>query len=215
MKTRIAFLLLFLFSNLLFAAKAPEPKVDYSADSMIEAESMNMTSKVYYSKGNQRIEMSSGMASIIRKDKNVVWQLMPGNMYMEMPLNSAHSKDPMNMDIEKTPVGMEVVNGIKTTKYKVIGTTSDRKKFEGFFWVTPEDIVIKSDMLLKNSNQKNRILVELKNLKIQKQEPSLFELPKDAKKVSMGGFGNTPSTGANGSKQQMPNVEELMKQMKH
>ena len=178
----------FLIQVSAFAEKLPEPKVDYSADGTMEAQSMSMTYKVYATQGKQRQVMGDdGMVTIMRKDKNVIWQLMPEKMYMEMPMQKGAANDPSLMDIqEKKAMGSEIVNGIKTTKYKVIATTKDGKKFGGHFYISAEDITVKMDMLLIDGKEKTRIVTELKKLNIGKQNPSLFELPPGYQKFSMG-----------------------------
>ena len=169
-----------------WAAPPPEPKVDYSADSTMETEGgMTMKSRVYYSPGKQRMEMGGkdGSVTIMRRDKKVMWQLM-GDMYMEMPMNQ--SEDPHDMDVQMTTVGEETVNGIKTTKSKVIATKKDGSKFGGFFWTTKDGITIKMDLLSKEGDKKMRITQELTNLKVGKVDPKLFEIPPGYTKNDMG-----------------------------
>jgi hypothetical protein len=189
------------------AAPPPEPKVEYSADSTMETEGgMTMKSRVYHAPGKQRIEMggADGNVSIIRKDKKVIWQLM-GDMYMEMPMNQADSQDPHDMDIQQTAVGEETVNGVKTTKYKVIATKKDGSKFGGFFWTTKDGITVKMDLLSKEGDKKMRMSQELTNLKIGKQDPKLFEIPPGYTKNDMGAM------MGGGGKGGAPNIQEMMK----
>src|SRR4030065_1254702 len=106
------------------AASLPDPRVDYSADNEMETEGgMTMKSHVYHTSGKERMEMggAGGSVTIIRKDKKVMWQLM-GDMYMEMPMDQSNSSDLSAMDVDQTAVGEEMINGIKTTKSKVIAT---------------------------------------------------------------------------------------------
>jgi outer membrane lipoprotein-sorting protein len=196
-----------------WAAPPPEPKVDYSADSAMEAEGgMTMKSRVYSSPGKQRIEMggAGGTVTIMRRDKKVMWQLM-GNMYMEMPMDRADSRDPHDMDVQMTAVGEETVNGVRTTKHKVIATMKDGKKFGGFFWVTKDHITVKMDLLYKEGDMKMRMTNELTNLKVGKLDPKLFEIPpgytKNDMGAMMGGMGGGRGKGG------PPNVEEMMKGM--
>ncbi|OGW64974.1 MAG: hypothetical protein A3H49_00045 [Nitrospirae bacterium RIFCSPLOWO2_02_FULL_62_14] len=187
------------------AAPPPEPKVEYSADSTMETEGgMTMKSRVYHAPGKQRIEMGGegGNITIMRKDKKVSWVLM-GDIYMEMPMNQADSQDPHDMDIQQTAVGEETVNGVKTTKYKVITTKKDGSKFGGFFWTTKDGITVKMDLLSKEGKEKHRISSELTNLKIGKQDPKLFEIPPGYTKNDMGAM----MGGGKGA----PNIQEMMK----
>ena len=186
------------------AAPPPEVKVDYSADSTMETEGgMTMKSRLYHTVEKERMEMggSDGMVSIIRKDKKVVWQLM-GNMYMEMPMDASNASGMDAFDItEQVDVGPETINGLKTTKSKIVAVKKDGSgKFGGFFWTTKEGITVKMDMLSKEGDKKMRMTSELSNLKIEKQDPALFEVPAGYTKNDMGAM-----MGG------MPNMEELKK----
>ena len=186
------------------AASPPESRVDYSADSTMEMEGgMTMKSHVYHTSGKERMEMggADGSVTIIRKDKKVMWQLM-GDMYMEMPLDQSNSSDLSAMDVEQNAVGEETINGIKTTKSKVIATKKDGSKFGGFFWTTKEGITVKMDLLSKEGDKKMRMASELTNLKIEKQDPALFEIPVGYTKNDMGAM-----IGQGGA----PNIQDMMK----
>ena len=145
-----------------------------------------------------------GQVTIMRKDKKVMWQLM-GDMYMEMPMNQSDSQDPHDMDVQMTTVGEETVNGIKTTKSKVIMTKKDGSKFGGFFWTTKDGITVKMDLLSKEGDKKMRMSQELTNLKVGKQDPKLFEIPPGYEKNDMGAMRGGGGRGG------APNIQEMMK----
>ncbi len=188
------------------AAPPPEVQVDYSADSAMETEGgMTMKSRIYHTVNKDRMEMggSDGMTSIVRKDKKVVWQLM-GDMYMEMPMDASNTSGMDGFDIvEQTEVGQETINGVKATKSKIVAVKKDGSgKFGGFFWTTKEGITVKMDMLSKEGDKKLRMTSELSNLKIEKQNPALFEIPAGYTKNDMGAM-----MGMGG----MPNMDEMKK----
>ncbi|MBX3326834.1 MAG: hypothetical protein U0223_21080 [Nitrospira sp.] len=188
------------------AAPPPDVKVDYSADSTMETEGgMTMKSRIYHTVNKDRMEMggSDGMTSIIRKDKKVVWQLM-GNMYMEMSMDASNASGMDAFDIvEQAEVGQDTINGVKTTKSKIVAVKKDGSgKFGGFFWTTKEGITVKMDMLSKEGDKKMRMTSELSNLKIEKQDPALFEIPAGFTKNDMGAM-----MGMGG----MPDMEEMKK----
>src|SRR3989344_558259 len=171
---------------------------------------MTMKSRIYYSPGKQRMEMggAGGNVIIIRKDKKVMWQLM-GSMYMERAMGGADSQDPHDMDVQQTVVGDETVNGVKTTKYKVIATKKDGSKFGGFFWTTKDGITVKMDLLSKEGDKKMRMTQELTNLKVGKQDPKLFEIPSGYTKNDMGAMMGGMGKGKGGR----PDIGEMMKGM--
>lgn len=172
------------------AAPPLEAQVDYSADSTMETEGgMTMKSRVYHTANKERMEMggSDGMTTIIRKDKQVIWQLM-GDMFMEMPMDDSNASGMDAFEIvEQAEVGQETVNGMKTTKSKVVAVKKDGSgKFGGFFWTTKDGITVKMDMLSKEGDKKMRMASELTNIKLEKQDPALFEIPAGYTKNDMG-----------------------------
>ncbi len=200
------------------AAPQPEVQVDYSADSTMETEGMTMKSRIYHTAGKERTEMggADGMTTITRKDKKVVWQLM-GDMYIEMPMDSSNASGTDAFDIvEQTEVGQDTINGIKTTKSKIVAVKKDGSgKFGGFFWTTKEGITVKMDMLSKEGDKKMRMTSELTNLKIEKQDPAIFEIPAGYTKNDMGAMmgqmmmgGDQPQEGGRSRRPKKPRTEE-------
>ena len=177
------------------AESMEQPTAEYSADSHMETVDGVVEGKVYAAPGKERREtMMDGNKSIIimRNDKKKMWMLMPEQkMYTEMKFGKSGRKDDLsNYKIEKTKVGSDTIDGVKTTKSKIIMTGPNGKKFGGFLWTTKEGIVMKMDAIAVDKNGKDRIKSELRNLKIGKQDPSLFEIPKGySSMASMGGIG--------------------------
>lgn len=177
------------------------PQVEYSGDTRMESADGVMEGVVYHAPGKERRETKMGgesMTMIIRHDKQVMWMLMPdANAYMEMGLGQSKDKSDFSAyHMDQTTVGEEDINGIKTTKSKVIMTKKDGGKLGGFWWTTKEGIPLKMDMISVEGKTKERIVMELTNLKIGKQNPKLFEIPADYINMSMG----------------MPNLKNLMEE---
>src|SRR3990172_2999820 len=97
--------------------------------------------------------------------------LMPEQKaYMKMKLGDAADKgDLSGYEIEQTAVGPEKIDGIMTTKSKIIATSPKGSKLGGFWWTTQEGIVIKMDMLSVEKKSKERIKSQLSNLKVGRQ----------------------------------------------
>ena len=139
---------------------------------------------------------------ILRPDKNLVWSLMPSErMYMEIePGQDKSNKDDLSRyDIEQTPVGEEAVNGLRTSKSKIV--MKEKKpngdKLGGFWWTSREGIVVKMDLLSIEKGSKARIKSELSNLQVGKQDPKLFEIPPGYQKMAgLGGLGKLMTGGA-------------------
>ena len=177
------------------AAPMNRPQAEYSADATIENEEGAMKQKVFVTPTKERKEMltgsGEGAVQIFRYDNKVMWMLMPSeHMYMEYPMGGGPSKgsDSSQWTYEDTAMGEETLNGVRVTKYKTIATSTDGKKYGGFSWRTREGINVKQDLLYKEGNEKKRMLTELSNLQIGRQDPKLFEIPEGFTKFDMGGM---------------------------
>ena len=178
----------------LWAAQPSRPQVEYSADSVIQSEEGTIEQHIYVTPTKERKEMLTGSGDggvqIFRFDNKVMWMLMPSEkMYMENSMmGKSKGTDTSQWTYEDTVMGEEMLNGMKVTKYKTIATSTDGKKYGGFSWRTKEGISIKQDLLYKEGNDKKRMLTELKNVTIGRQDPKLFEVPEGYTKFDMAGM---------------------------
>jgi hypothetical protein len=171
------------------------PQVEYSADSTIQNEEGTIQQKVFVTPTKERKEMLTGAGDggiqIFRYDTKVMWVVMPSQkMYMEHSMTGGQSRsnDPSQWTYEDTAMGEETLNGVRVTKYKTIATSTDGKKFGGFSWRTRDGINLKQDLLYKEGNDKKRMLTELSNLQVGRQDPKLFEIPEGFTKLDMSGM---------------------------
>ncbi len=183
-----------------WSAELAQPRVEYSADQVVTGDGQSFQSKVYHARDKQRMEMSangSGQVVITRLDKKVSWVLIPDQkMYMETSLGQASQKapkDPRECAMKTTKAGTETVNGHSTTRYNMEATCPDSNRYRGSVWTTKDYIMVKMDAIVEGgSGAGRRVVTELKNLKIGKQDPALFEVPKGYSNVvipASGGFG--------------------------
>jgi hypothetical protein len=177
----------------LWSAQLTRPQAEYSADSTMQTEEGTIQQKVYVTPTKERKEMLTGAGDggvmIFRFDTKVMWTLMPSEkMYMESPIAGGRGQgnDPSQWTYEDTAMGEETLNGVRVTKYKTIATSTDGKKYGGFSWRTREGISIKQDLLYKEGNDKKRMLTELTNVQVGRQDPRLFEIPEGFTKFDMG-----------------------------
>ena len=177
-----------------WAGQLSRPQVEYSADSTMQTEDNMIEQHVYVTPAKERKEMltggGDGAIQIFRFDNKVMWMLMPSQkMYMEYSMmGKGKDNDPSQWTYEDTVMGEEMLNGMKVTKYKTIATSTDGKKYGGFSWRTKEGITIKQDLLYKEGNEKKRMMTELKNVTIGRQDPKLFEIPEGFTKFGMAGM---------------------------
>lgn len=172
----------------------PQASVDYSADSYMQAQGMEINSRVYHSLNKDRVEMNTGGTNSIiinRLDKKVGWVLMPEQkMYMEVDLKESkkNSKDISDCQVKQKSLGSDTVNGYRTTKHKISMTCPDNMNYEGFMWVTREGIMVKMDAVARTDDGEVTLKQELRNLKVGKQSPKLFEIPAGYSSMSLGGL---------------------------
>lgn len=176
-------------------AASPSSQAEYSADTVIETVEVSMKGRVHSTPTRERREMVIGsggdkIITITRQDKKVIWTLMPAEkMYMETKNTESKAKDDLSgYKIEQTAVGPETVNGVSTTKSKIIMTGPKGEKMGGFMWTTKENIVVKIDAIAIDKKQKHRYKTELTNLKVGKQDPKLFEVPAGYEKMDIPGM---------------------------
>jgi hypothetical protein len=181
-----------------FLAQAAEPvplKVEYSADYTMETAEGATRGRLNGAPGLERREdLMEGMTivSIRRDDKKVMWMLMPSErMYMEIKFgqtdgNKSRSPSPEEYKTEMTTEGREEVNGMMTTKSKVIMTGADGSKMGGFWWTTDDGLLVKLDVISVAKGEKVRMKRELSNIKIGPQPKDLFEVPAGYQSMGMG-----------------------------
>jgi hypothetical protein len=186
--------LVFLFASQFAAAEAPASP-SYSADYVMETAEGAISGHLNVAPGKERrqdVIEGTTMVTIRRDDLNKLWMLMPSErMYMEIkpgqPGMGSRAPSPDEYETEMTTVGPEEVNGVATIKSKVIMTGADGSKMGGFWWTTPDGVLVKMDVIGLVDGDKMRMKRELTNIEIGPQADELFEIPSDY--TSMGGMG--------------------------
>ncbi len=124
---------------------------------------------------------------IIRRDKRIAWVLDPSSRsYFRAPLPKIPGPTNRFLSgavIEKTKVGIESVDGIRTTRYKVKFAENKSGRLVGDIWVTAENIVVRVNGKVLKNKRSTPFHLRLTNLKIGKQPDDVFEPPKGFKLV--------------------------------
>ncbi len=184
----------------LLSAQTPIPvaTVSYSADRVMETEAGVFTGRVYATPERERSEISIGGMStvvIIRRDLQNGLMLMPSQkMYKELDFSEARKQSgAAPADVTIDIVGTDTLEGIETTKYKLVMKDGSAG---GFIWFTREGIALRMDMLTKTGKKTERMTVSLKNLQVGAQDGALFEAPPGFSRMpdfpgmkGLGGFG--------------------------
>jgi hypothetical protein len=191
----LGFALILVFGSAAFAAGFSPANVDYSADRSMSGDGNTIEGKVFYSPGKERMEWESGQhVTIMRQDKKLVWTLMPKEkMYMEIKFGEEKKRggDYRDCDVRQTEVGKEVVNGIETRKSTVEISCPDKASYSGTLWLTKENIPMRMETSDKSDPSGKKVFrMELKNLKIAKQDSRIFDLPPGYTKFEMPAMGD-------------------------
>ncbi|KPK99182.1 MAG: hypothetical protein AMJ95_00025 [Omnitrophica WOR_2 bacterium SM23_72] len=149
----------------------------FSSEMVSRAGGKIENAKVYVSGNKMRTEIAGNIA-ILRLDKNVMWIVMPSQqMYMEMPMDMTkvpQTSKEIEGELERVPLGEEMVNGIQTDKFKV--TSREGAVYQ---WLTDSGFPVKMEAVDGSWS------VEYKNIFFGPQPDYLFEVPAGLKKASM------------------------------
>lgn len=148
------------------------------------------SSKIYTQGKKTRIEMDMAGrrgVNISRGDKKpaLFWNIMPEEkMYMEMTGGEGEAfMGKSGKRIEKIFVAKETLAGHPCNKFKLKWEDKEGEDQTGLAWEATDlnDTPIRQEFY----HDRERIVVELKNIEIKKLEPDLFEIPAGFKKLSL------------------------------
>ena len=164
---------------------------EFSADMIQSTPDHSVKGKVFVKGENFREEITSiggGHPIIIfRKDKNLIWTLMPQNrMYMEMPatqkgriLTQTDQNDIKDI-AEKKYLGTEKINGFICDKYRLV--FKDKARGTTTQWISKK---LKFPIKAVSDTTNGKVVVEYKNIRETKLSDSLFNIPAGYKKMTM------------------------------
>jgi len=170
-------------------ANAQMKNPSFSADQVKVTAGKTSTTKVYSSDKAVRVEKEEkGRKSItiMHLDQKSVWVLNPDQKtYMDMGGLGAASMDLANSvgdsKLEREALGSETIGAYHCDKYRV-KTTFDGKVYTMIEWDAKE----LGGFAVKQADEKGGWSKEYQNVKLGPQDPSLFELPADYKKLDLG-----------------------------
>jgi len=164
---------------------------EYSAVMETTANGNTSSGKIYVKKDMQRMEMggqAEGTVNIVRKDKGVVWVLMPEEeMYMQMPLTSKQSNPLTSGDkgeVSRVTVGEEEVDGHPCVKEQVT-VTDDSGDITNMYEWSAQDL---DGMAIKAEALDGSWSYAMRDIEPGPQDDSLFEIPDGYEKMDMGGM---------------------------
>ena len=162
---------------------------DITADMIHKSSMGSFKGKMFLKGDNLRQEMNirgEKQITIFRKDKGVVWILMPGQMiYMEMMAGSHKNMAPVDPDeLEKIGkkkfTGKEKVNGYMCSKYHY--TFNDPSMGAATYWISEKlNFPVKMEM----DGPSGPMVMEYRNIQEKTVSDNLFNIPSGYQKMSM------------------------------
>ncbi len=159
---------------------------EFSADMVSREGKETVTARIVAAGDKIRVEMPES-TMIIRRDKNLMWVLMPaGKTYMEQPINMAQAPKAtreFDGEIERVAMGIETVDGQPAEKFKVT-YLENGKKVSVYQWLRAGEFPVKVEAIDGSWS------TEFKNLKTGIQAAGLFEPPAGYEKFAMPDLGD-------------------------
>lgn len=181
-----------LFSTVVAAA-------EFSADLVVTDREGEQEGRIYVKNGMMRFELSVEgelMVTIIDPNQHGAWQLLPQNVYMEIPISEAPGALASD-EYDEMSLGVETVQGYVCDVTRLI--YRDKSLGVVTHWIARKlDYPLKIEVV----DGKNRITetIEYTNIKEEALNDALFEVPKGYVKMELFGFGSLfGSTKSQGS----------------
>ena len=115
--------------------------------------------------------------------------MIPEKMYMEVPMEAEKkTRDVRQCTMaSRKELGKEAVNGISAVKSQIEATCPDGSGVSGTVWTTRDEILVRMDAVSRKAGggAGPRVVMEIRNLRIGKQDPALFEIPAGFSKLTM------------------------------
>jgi hypothetical protein len=191
------FLLVVLVTSLLpiwlTAPSAPAgPPDNYTA--ILVMEGMTMPIAKMGNKMRSENPMMQGMVNLHFLDSRKMILMSTTNktyMEQEMQQERAPSIDDPRVVIEKKQIGSETIDGHPCNKYDAVFYLKDKQaeKYKATLWEAKDlgGLAIRNETILppeKAPGGRGKIMTELKEIKVGAAQASLFEVPKDYRKVN-------------------------------
>jgi hypothetical protein len=163
-----------------YSATLGDPQVGFTAERVLVFDGQSYVGRMWSMPGEQRHEQELSSVNpifILRADSAIGDVLLPQlhtAVEFDLPKVLAALRQP---DLLGKPAGHETVNGVETTRYEV-----DRKIPEGHLagvlWLSSDGIPMRCDGSYTSRKGKvSKVHWELRDVKIGRQDASLFEVP--------------------------------------
>lgn len=158
-----------------------KPKVSFSGDMVVKRPGKRtLNIRLYYSATHIRMDVTflkRSLVTIVDMLKRESIMLLPHRReYLKLP-SSARTRAAIDRLVgvqgNLKPVGPEKIGGIATTKYQMTTKTAAGTRFDGYIWLTDDNIMVQSI----GKTPRGTIHISMRNLRRGKINPALFVVP--------------------------------------
>jgi hypothetical protein len=168
------------------------PPDNYTATLIVEG--MSMPIAKMGDKTRSENPMMQGMVNLHLMDaKKMIMMSSANKTYLEQPLDpkEAPSIEDPRVVVEKKELGSETIDGHPCTKYDSVFYLKDNpsEKYKAILWEAKDmgGLIIRNETTLppgKMGSGEQKVVSELKDVKLGAAKASMFEVPKDYRKVN-------------------------------
>ncbi len=170
-----------------------DPKVEYSADFYLRADTGDYSGRVWHAPGKHRREVATAKGLqiyLFRRDADRAYVITPQQKwYVAFGFRSVGDLigGIDQLLVERSNPRSETIGGIATTRYDTVAQSPQGGRFDGQAWFTKDTIPIKIKGIVRYNGKDMAVETGLLNLKVASQDPGLFELPRDYRGMNMAG----------------------------
>jgi hypothetical protein len=164
------------------AATLPPETASYSADAILELGDQHFQSTVVADHGRERrvVETPYGPQTVILDlagNKAFLIQPTMGAFSMDLASAAAGLDFAGLYETPVQPLGHEILDGLKVTKFRVSARPARNAGFDGFVWSTDDGIIVRVDGEGTYRNRTSHLGMRLGQIRRAAQDPSAFSLP--------------------------------------
>jgi hypothetical protein len=172
------------------AAELPGPTADFSGTMVITyPPAKSLTIRIDYTAQRIRREMSAfgtRFVFIVDRTRDKTFVLFPDlKRYAVRPLRPGEHDTvkqlARNAKLEK--VGPDTIDGVACVKYRLEGRSLRGRTFNGFLWLTAQNIMIRMEGQTTAKGKMRQIKIEMRDLRIGPVDPAVFAIPAGYEKV--------------------------------
>ncbi len=165
-------------------------KVEYSADSTVGTGPNARPGKLWRTPvalRHETTEQGQAQIVIVRFDRKVAWLALPGiQTAIETDVSALGGlAGALGGDgsIKPQPAGIETIDGVRTTRYRIDANDPKAGRFNGFVWSNYQGVVLKIEGEGEHAGRRGLVALRFHNIQTGKQDVAMFEPPANFRRV--------------------------------